>query len=100
MEPAQSARLEQMLGHIAVGIALLDCANQRIHFANQFFLSLLAEPWRSQGVIGHPLGTVMPEEVYKVAQPLIEQVCSTGQHITLSDIPYEGFLEVRGRTYW
>ena len=42
----------------------------------------------------------MPHEVQKAAMPLIRQVCSTGQNVTVSDIPYEGFLETRGRTYW
>jgi PAS domain S-box-containing protein len=100
MEPAQSARLEHILSHISVGIALLGCSNQRIRFANQFFLSLLAEPWCSQGVANRLLAEVVPEDIYKAAQPLLQQVCATGQSITLSEVPYEGFLEARGRTYW
>jgi len=46
------------------------------------------------------LDKVVPHEVQKAAMPLIRQVCSTGQNVTVSDIPYEGFLETRGRTYW
>ena len=100
VEPEQSVRLEHMLSSMTVGAAILDCANRRIHYANSYLLSLLEEPWRSQGVLGYVLDEVVPDEVHKLALPLIQQVCSTGQSVKLQDIPYEGFLEMRGRTYW
>src|SRR6266702_1394812 len=100
MEPEQSARLEHILGHTPVGVAILDCANLRFRYANSYLLSWLEEPWRSQGVIGHALDEVISEEVHKAAEPILHQVCSMGQSIRLSDLPYEGSLEMRGRTYW
>ncbi len=100
MEPEQSAQLEHILGHMAVGVAILNRSDLRIRYINPFLLSLLAEPWRSQGVVGHLLEEVVSGEGRIAALPLLQQVRSTGQGISISDIPYEGFLMVRGRTYW
>ena len=100
MEPEQSARLEHILGHMPVAVAILDCANLHFRYANLYLLSLFEEPWRSQGVTGRALEEVVSEEVRKAAQPILQQVCSTGQSVRLTDISYEGFLEMRGRTYW
>ena len=100
MEPEQSARLEHILEHMPVGVAILDCASLRFRYANPYLLSLLEEPWRSRGVIGHGLKEVVSEEVRKVAEPVIQQVCATGQKVRFDDVPYEGSLEMRGRTYW
>ena len=100
MEPEQSARLEYMLGHLAIGIAILNCADLRIQYVNQYLQSLIDEPWRSQGVIGHTLKEIATDEVQKIAFPLLREVCATGQRVSWTNIPYEGFLAVRGRTYW
>lgn len=100
MNPAQPALLEHILERMPVGVAILDCTDLRILYANSYLLSLLDPVWHSQSIIGHTLDEVVPHEVRIAAGPLLQQVCSTGQHVTLSDLPYEGFLETRGRTYW
>src|SRR5271157_6462370 len=100
MNLAQPALLEHILERMPVGVAILDCTDLRVLYINSYLLSLLDQPWRTQSPIGHTLGEVAPHEVQKAAEPLIRQVCSTGQNVTFSDLPYEGFLETRGRTYW
>jgi PAS domain S-box-containing protein len=100
MSPAQPALLEQILERMPVGVAILDCADLRVLYINSYLQSLLDPRWRAQSPIGHALGDVAPHEVQKAAESLIRQVCSTGQSATFSDLPYEGFLETRGRTYW
>src|SRR5215469_10547489 len=100
MQPEQSARLEHILEHIPVGVAILDCTDLRLLYANTYFVSLLQQHWQAQGVIGHPLEEVLPSELREATEPRIQEVCATGQSTVLSDIPYEGFLETRGRTYW
>ena len=103
MQPGAPAQLEHILRHMSVGVAILDCSDMRLHYANPFLLALLEqlEPsWRSQDVIGHRLDEIIPDELRKIAIPLLQQVCSTGQHLSWSDIPFEGFLAARGRTYW
>ena len=100
MGPAHPTLLEHILGRIPVGVAVLDCTGLRFLYANSYFLSLLDQPWRSQGVIGHTLDEVAPQEIRNAAKPVLLQVCSTGQSQTFSELPFEGFLETRGRTYW
>lgn len=100
MELQQSRQLEYILGRMPVGVAILDCTDLRIRYVNPYLLSLLEESWRSQGVIGQHLAEIAPAEVLTVALPILQQVCSSGQSKRFSDIPYEGFLKTRGRTYW
>jgi len=103
MEPGQTAPLEHILRHMTVGVAILDCSDLRLRYVNPFLLSLLEQlkqPRHSQNLIGRPLDEILPGEFYKPVLPILQQVCSTGQHISWSDIPFEGFLAERGRTYW
>jgi PAS domain S-box-containing protein len=100
MNLAQPALLEHILERMPVGVAILDCTDLRVLYINSYLQSLFDQPWRTLSPIGHTLDQILPYEVQKVAEPLIRQVCSTGQNVTLSDLPYDGFLETRGRTYW
>jgi PAS domain S-box-containing protein len=100
MEPEQSGQLEYILGCVSVGVAILDCADLRIRYANAHLLSLLEESWHPRGVIDHQLEEIMPSEAFKVAQPLLQEVCSSGRSASYTEIAFEGFLKTRGRTYW
>ncbi|MEO8970265.1 MAG: GAF domain-containing protein, partial [Ktedonobacteraceae bacterium] len=100
MEPEQSAQLEFILGHLATGVAILGCADLRFLYVNPYLQSLIDEPWRSQGVVGHTLEEIATSDMQKIAMPLLREVCATGQRVSWTNIPYEGFLAARGRTYW
>jgi PAS domain S-box-containing protein len=100
MGPAHPVLLEHILRRMPVGVAVLDCADLRFLYANSFLLALLDQSWRSQGVIGHTLDEVAPQGIRQAAQAVLQQVRSTGQSQTFAELPYEGFLETRGRTYW
>ncbi|HYL43176.1 MAG TPA: hypothetical protein VEU97_07315, partial [Ktedonobacteraceae bacterium] len=100
MELELTAPLDQILGQMAVGIALLDRIDLRLRYANPYMLSLLDQSRRNQEVIGLCLEDLIPNEMNKLILPFLQQVCSSGQRMTWSDIPFEGFLATRGRTYW
>jgi PAS domain S-box-containing protein len=100
MQPEQSARLEHILEHMPVGVAILDRTDLRLLYANSYFVSLLQQHWHAQDVVGHLLEEVLPFELRRAAGPRVREVSATGQRAVLDDIPYEGFLETRGRTYW
>jgi PAS domain S-box-containing protein len=100
MQPEQSARLEHILKHMPVGVAILDCTDLSFLYVNTYFVSLLPQPWDTQSVVGHSFEEVLPDELLRATGPVIREVCNTGQSKVLSEIPYEGFLETRGRTYW
>lgn len=100
MEREQAEQLEYILGHMSVGVAILNCGDWRFVYANAYLLALMDEPWRSQGVVGHRLDDIAPEEVRRLILPILQQVCATGQSRKLCGLPYEGFLAMRGRVYW
>src|SRR5215469_11889097 len=100
MEPEQSRQHEYILGHMTIGVAILDCADFRVRYVNSYLLSLLEEAWHCQGVIGLRLAEIATGEILTVALPILQQVCSSGQSTRFYDVPYEGLLKTRGRTYW
>ncbi|WP_376794657.1 PAS domain-containing protein [Thermogemmatispora sp.] len=93
-------QLEQILGHIAVGAAVLDGTDLRVLYINQYLTSLLSEPWRSQGVVGHRLPEILPPELVPTVVPYLQRARSLRQSQVFQDVPYEGLLASRGRTYW
>src|SRR2546423_1291188 len=100
MESGKSARLEHILQHMSVGVAILHCNNLRLRYANPYLLSLLDQLIRSQNVIDRRLDELLTDEFFKIALPHLQHVCSTGERMSWADIPFEGFLAARGRTYW
>lgn len=100
MVPEQAVQLEHILKRLRIGAAIIDCVDLRCLYANPYLLSLLDEPWRSGGANERKIDDIFPAELYRIALPVLEQVCTTGQAVTYDALAYEGFLQSRGRTYW
>ena len=100
MEPEYTTQLQHILERMAVGVAILDCTTLRVLYANSYLISFCPEPWRSLGLVHRHVQEILPADIYLLAEPLFRQVCSTGEKMSLPEVPYEGFLETRGRTYW
>src|SRR5918911_5349388 len=100
MELKQAEYSEYLLEQLSVGVAILDSANWRIRYVNTYLHSLLPEPWNTQDVVGHRVEEILPEELHDLVLSLLHHVLLTGERIHYSEVPYEGFLETRGRTYW
>ncbi len=100
MDLVDTTQLQHILERMTTGVAILDCAMLRVLYANAYLISFCPEPWHSQGAVGSRVDEILPADIYQLAAPLFQQVCATGEKISFSEIPYEGFLETRGRTYW
>ncbi|HVB75510.1 MAG TPA: PAS domain-containing protein [Ktedonobacteraceae bacterium] len=100
MEPEQSAPLEYILAHVSIGLAILDADTLRVLYINPYCLSLLEEPWRSQGATNHALQEVLPSSAISPVEVQLRRAIAARQTLHFNDVPYEGFLETRGRTYW
>ncbi len=100
MEPGQAERREYIPGHGSVGVAILNAASLRIRYANPYILALLEEPERTRDAVGRSVDEVLPAEICNVALPIFEYVAQSGQAVYYTEVPYEGSLETRGRTYW
>lgn len=93
-------QFERILAYVPVGVAIVAYDDWRIRYVNSYLHALLSERWRQQEVAGRRVEEVVPADIYEEVFPLLEQVARTGQGIQRSDVPYEGFLAERGRTYW
>lgn len=100
MEQEYMTQLQHILERMTVGVAILDCSTFCVLYANSYLVSFFPDAYQAQGLLGKPINEILSADIYQLAEPLFQQVCKTEQKIVLSDIPYEGFLETRGRTYW
>lgn len=100
MESEQSAPLSFILGQIPVGIALIDGTTLRVLYANAYLTSLLDQSWQVRGASGHTLQEILTPDLLKKIEPPLRNAYQDGTTRHYDDLPYEGFLETRGRTYW
>jgi PAS domain S-box-containing protein len=100
MEQGQSVQLEPIFRYLSIGIAILNSADLSIRYVNPYLLSLLASRWREEEIVGRVIQDVLPEELQRLALPALREVSATGKSLQWADLPYEGFLATRGRTYW
>jgi PAS domain S-box-containing protein len=100
MEPEYTTHLQHILERMTIGVAILDCTTLRVLYANSYLISFCPEPWKVLGLIGRRAYEILPADIYEMAEPLFHQVCVEGKKVSLAEVPYEGFLETRGRTYW
>src|SRR5579871_209699 len=95
-----SAPLEFMLARAPVGLAVLDAASLRIYYANPHLLSMLEKPHPSLEAASQFLQDLLPADTLATLQAQSHTADEKRPALRLNDIPYEGFLETRGRTYW
>lgn len=100
MKLGQAVQLEHILGYLSTGIAILDATTFRISYINPYLHALLEEPWNAQDAIGQTLDSVLSPPIHALVLPILAQVMATGEGSYYQEVPYEGFLQVRGRTYW
>lgn len=100
MKLGQAVQLEHILNYLSVGVAILDATTLRVLYINPYLHSLLEKPWNQREVVEQRLEDILPKAVYQLALPLLQQVALSGKGIRKPEVPYEGFLETRGRTYW
>ncbi|GCE12972.1 PAS domain-containing protein [Tengunoibacter tsumagoiensis] len=99
----QSGRVEQlsyMLDHVPMGAALLDATTLHILYLNAYLRVLCAETSAQPELIGQTLTTLLTPPMAARILPMLEKVSKDGDRIEYAELPYEGFLESRGRTYW
>ena len=90
MNSVQPALLEHILERISVGVVILDCISLRILYVNTYLQTLLPSSLQAQSLIGHSLKDILPDEEFKIIEPILQEVCSTDREATFSDVPYEG----------
>ncbi len=100
MQDGQAAQLEYILDTLTIGAAVIDASTLRILYANTYLHELLSEPWRNQDITNCHLEDILPHDIFSAAQPVFQQSIATRTPIYFDEVPYEGFLEIRGRTYW
>ncbi|GCE21208.1 PAS domain-containing protein [Dictyobacter kobayashii] len=100
MDSGNSEQLEYILDTLSIGVVLLDSSDFRIRYINPYLQTLLAAFWQQAEIIGRTAAELLPGTVHTAILPLLQQVATNGKRIELAEVPFEGFLEIRGRTYW
>src|SRR5579859_3650509 len=99
-ELSLSTPLEFMLARAPVGMAVLDAATLHIYYANPHLLSMLEKPHPSLEAASQFLRDLLPSSTLATLEAQSDAANENLHAQHLNDIPYEGFLETRGRTYW
>lgn len=100
MQQRQTAQFQYMLDSLASGAALLEAATLRVLYINPYMYRLLKDAWGDQEAIGRTVEEILPAEISQHALPLLRHVAATGESMRSEEVPFEGILEARGRTYW
>jgi signal transduction histidine kinase len=100
MELIPAEHFAYILGKTPIGVAILDCNDFRIRYINPYLQALLNETWQDREVIGHCLHEIVPAKLHQMVLPLLQQIVRTRQRAHYAEVPYEGYLASRGRTYW
>ena len=100
MDSGDAKYLEDVLGVQSVGVAILDAPTQSIRYINPYLNEIITMLWQHPCAIGERVTQIVPESLHGYVVPLLTQVAATHERIELAEVPFEGFLEVRGRTYW
>ncbi len=101
MKQEQLAQFEALFGYLPVGIAILDGPDLRICYLNSYVRALLDEQQPSFHTgIGQRIEELLPKKIHKNVLECLYHVAATGVSRTYNELPHEGFLQTRGRTYW
>lgn len=109
MEPEpsrQPAPRAFILEHVPAGIALLNDTSLQVLYTNSYLNTLLnqfglpVDFLDLPGLPGSTLQDILPYSFYQQVEPVLREAASRGEALDFTDLPFEGFLETRGRTYW
>jgi PAS domain S-box-containing protein len=100
MDFGYEKHLEDILGAQSIGVAILDARTLGVHYINPYLDELITALWQRHCVIGSHVSETVPASLSAHVVELLTQVATTRQAIELAEVPFEGFLELRGRTYW
>lgn len=100
MKQGSLEQIEALLGCLSVGIVALDSTDLRIRYLNSYLLTQIEQYWKKQEVIGQWVAEFLPENVRENALALLHAAINSGETLEFSELPYEGFIDTRGRTYW
>ncbi|HTI13716.1 MAG TPA: PAS domain-containing protein [Dictyobacter sp.] len=100
MESEYVNQLETILEQITTGIAIIAAKSLRIRYVNPYLHARLGPIWHDQEVNGLHLEELLPARIRDTVLTYLHEVALTGQRFDFDELPFEGFLETRGRTYW
>jgi signal transduction histidine kinase len=80
----------------------------RIRYANAYILARVAELWGQQEIQDRLLTEIIPEEINSQIVSALRLLIERGQEVSgqempslaISEIPFDGFQQTRGCTYW
>ncbi|GCF10947.1 ATP-binding protein [Dictyobacter arantiisoli] len=100
MNAGYTTHLEYILNTLSAGVALLDADTLTIRYVNPYLATAGAALWQSAPMVGQTIAQILPAPFYTTIQPLLLQARESRQRMEWAEVPFEGFLEERGRTYW
>lgn len=98
MNSYTQSRIENILKHMPIGVALFDAQDFRLLEANALFHSFLSLAQQNGQVIGHLLADWFPGKESSSLQEILRKVAETGIRYYADASPL--LIPARGMTYW
>ncbi len=100
MKQGSIEEIEALLGCLSVGILVLDSTDLRIRYLNSYLHTQVKKYWNTQEVIGQQIAEFLPDVVRESVLARLHSVTLLEETIEYAELPYEGVLYTRGKTYW
>ncbi len=100
MKQGPIEQIEALFGYLPVGLVVLDSADLRILYFNSYLHTQFEMYWDTQEVIGQRVVEFLPDNVRENILARLRSVTISEDTIEYAELPYEGLLHTRGRTYW
>ncbi len=100
MKQGSLEQIETLLGCLSVGIVALDSTDLRIRYLNTYLLTQIEQYWQKQEVIGKRVAEFLPDNVRENVLALLHSATISGETLEFTELPYDGLVYTRGRTYW
>ncbi len=100
MKQGSIEQIEALFGYSPVGIVILDNTDLRILYFNSYLHTQFEMYWDTQEVIGQRVVEFLPHNVRENVLARLRSVTISKDTIEYAELPYEGLLHTRGRTYW
>ncbi len=100
MQQGSIENFEMLFGYLPVGAVVLDSLDLHIRYLNGYLATQLEKYWTHGEVLGKQVTEFLPENVREIVLGYLNSVTVSKQVIEYAQVPYDGFLYTRGRTYW
>ncbi len=100
MQQGLLEHFEVLFGRFSVGMVVLDDIELRVRYLNTYLLKQLQKYGRNEDIQGKSIAEFLPEHIRESVLAYLRTLPATENVIQYNELPFDGLVYSRGRTYW